>query len=209
MNRISAAQPRFQRGLSLVETLVSMLILGLGLVGLAALQARTVSYQLGAGQRAQLAGLVSDFGERMRSNLSMAPGQVSKSPYLKNDKLTDEWVTQSAADPAAVSLDCTKANVSCDPKALAEFDKAQWLSAVRRSLPLGSALVDDAGGGAVTVTFMWVDKDRTVDSAAGRVLAQSPTCTTAMSGLDRQSCCPSLAGTVPVGVRCANFSLLP
>ena len=194
-----------QRGLSLVEVLVSMLIMGLGMVGLAALQARTVSYQLGAGQRAQLAGLLSDYAERVRSNLGQAPGQVSSSPYLNGKS----WVTQSGATPAAASVDCLAKNASCTAAQLAEFDKAQWLAGVRRELPLGGALVESAAGGALTVTFMWVDKDRTVDNTTGRALVQSATCKDSMTGLELQSCCPQAAGTVPAGVRCARFSLLP
>lgn len=194
-----------QRGLSLVEVLVSMLIMALGMVGLAALQARTVSYQLGAGQRAQLAGLLSDYAERVRSNLSQAPGQVGSSPYLK----AGAWTTQSETAPEAAEVDCLAEDTSCDAIELANFDKAQWLASVRRELPLGSALVQDAGGGALTVTFMWADKDRTVDGETGRTLVTSPQCTATTTGLNLQSCCPEAAGTVPEGVRCARFSLLP
>lgn len=194
-----------QRGLSLVEVLVSMLIMALGMVGLAALQARTVSYQLGAGQRAQLAGLLSDYAERVRSNLSQAPGQVGSSPYLTSG----EWSTQSAAAPAAADVDCLAEDASCSAAELADFDMAQWLTAVRRELPLGSALVQAAGGGALTVTFMWADKDRTVDGETGRALVTSPRCTPTTTGLDLQSCCPQAAGDIPAGVRCARFSVLP
>lgn len=199
------AAARKQRGLSLVETLVSMLVLALGMVGLAALQAKTVSYQLGAGQRAQLAGLLSDYAERVRSNLSQAPGLVSASPYLQ----ADSWATQSEESPAAPEVDCLAEGASCSAAELAAFDKAQWLSMVRRNLPLGSALVQEGNGGVLEVTFMWVDKDRTVDGQGGRTLVQSPQCTNAMTGLALQSCCPQAAGQVPVGVRCARFSLMP
>jgi type IV pilus assembly protein PilV len=189
----------------LVEVLVSMLIMGLGMVGLAALQARTVSYQLGAGQRAQLAGLLSDYAERVRSNLSQAPGQVSGSAYL-HDKT---WQVQSGGQPTAAKVDCLAKNASCSASDLADFDKSQWLAAVRRELPLGSALIQGEAAGGITVTFMWVDKDRTTDKVTGRVLVQSPECTASMSGLELQGCCPKAAGQVPAGVRCARFSLLP
>ena len=198
---------RGQRGLSLVEVLVSMLVLSLGMVGLAALQARTVSYQLGAGQRAQLAGLLSDYAERVRSNLPQAPGQVANSPYLNAGK----WADLSSKPVTAVSADCLSSDDGCSPAQVAAIDKSEWLSAVRQQLPLGTALVTNAGNGALNVTFMWVDKDRTQDNTddgeTTRDLVVSPQCDpTNMTGVALQSCCPeaNLAG-----VRCANFSIQP
>lgn len=199
---------RVQRGLSLVEVLVSMLVLSLGMVGLAALQARTVSYQLGAGQRAQLAGLLSDYAERVRSNLPQAPGQVADSPYL----IAGQWADLSGEPVAEVSADCLSSDDGCTPAQVAAIDRSEWLSAVRQQLPLGTALVTDAGNGALTVTFMWVDKDRTQDNRAEdgettRDLVASPVCVPAqMTGVALQSCCPE-AGLA--GVRCANFSIQP
>lgn len=208
---IHASKPlrrRSQRGLSLVEVLVSMLVLGLGMVGLAALQARTVSYQLGAGQRAQLAGLLSDYAERVRSNLPQAPGQVADSPYLN----AGSWGDLSTKPVTQASSDCLASSEGCTPEQVAAIDKAEWLGAVRQQLPLGSALVTDAGNGALTVTFMWVDKDRTQDVAQGggektRDLVASPVCEpSTMTGVALQSCCPE-SGLA--GVRCANFSIQP
>lgn len=199
---------RGQRGLSLVEVLVSMLVLSLGMVGLAALQARTVSYQLGAGQRAQLAGLLSDYAERVRSNLPQAPGQVANSPYV----IAGTWKELSTKPVAAVSSDCLRSNDGCSPAQVAAIDRSEWLSAVRQQLPLGTALVTNAGNGALNVTFMWVDKDRTQDNTSDdgettRDLVSSLRCDpTTMTGVALQSCCPeaNLAG-----VRCANFSIQP
>lgn len=200
------AQQGPQRGLSLVEVLVSMLVLGLGMVGLAALQARTVSYQLGAGQRAQLAGLLSDYAERVRSNLPQAPGQVANSPYLNAGK----WADLSAKTVTMASAECLTSQDGCTPAQVAAIDKSEWLSAVRQQLPLGSALVADAGNGALLVTFMWADKDRTEDGESGRSLVTSPVCDpTKMSGVALQSCCPKQDEGNLAGVRCANFSIQP
>lgn len=191
-------------GVSLVEVLVSMLVLALGMVGLAALQARTVSYQLGSGQRAQLSGLLADYAERMRSNLNQAPGVVPSSEYL----YSATWSAQ-AADVEAASVDCMSASVTCSGVDLARYDKAQWRAAVRRSLPRGSVLVTGDARTGIEVSFMWTDKDRTEDGVAGRTLVASATCATSTSGMARQTCCPQAAGPVPAGTRCANFTVVP
>ncbi len=193
-----------QAGASLVEVLVSMLVLALGMVGLAALQARTVSYQLGSGQRAQLSGLLADYAERVRSNLNQAPGVVPASGYL----YSVDWSAQ-AADVADASVDCMAASVTCTGADLALYDMAQWRAAVRRSLPRGSVLVTGDARTGIEVSFMWVDKDRTEDGAAGRALVASATCAASTSGMARQTCCPAAAGAVPSGTRCANFTVVP
>ncbi|MDI1348544.1 type IV pilus modification protein PilV [Aquabacterium sp.] len=192
---------RSQSGVSLIEVLVSMLVLALGMVGLAALQARTVSYQLGSGQRAQLSGLLADYAERVRSNLNQAPGVAASSDYLYNATWSDQ-----AADVAAASVDCAASGVSCTGAALASYDMAQWRAAVRRGLPQGSVRVTGDAHTGIEVTFMWTDKDRTQDGVNGRTLVASAECATSTTGMARQSCCP---GGVPDGTRCANFMVVP
>lgn len=192
---------RSQSGVSLIEVLVSMLVLALGMVGLAALQARTVSYQLGSGQRAQLSGLLADYAERVRSNLNQAPGVAASSGYLYDAT----WSNQ-AADVAAASVDCAASGASCSGAALASYDMAQWRSAVRRSLPRGSVRVTGDARTGINVTFMWTDKDRTQDGVNGRALVTINECATGTTGMARQTCCP--AG-LPDGTRCANFTVVP
>jgi len=192
---------RTQQGVSLIEVLVSMLVLALGMVGLAALQARTVSYQLGSGQRAQLSGLLADYAERVRSNLNQAPGVVAASEYL----YTASWKDQADA-VAAASVNCAASGVTCTGLDLARFDMAQWRSDVRRGLPRGSVRVTGDARTGLQVSFMWTDKDRTQDGTNGRTLVASATCQANETGTARQSCCPI---AVPDGTRCANFVVVP
>jgi type IV pilus assembly protein PilV len=57
-----------QRGFSLIEVLVTMLILAIGLMGLAGLQARMVATELEAYQRAQALMIAHDMANRLRAN---------------------------------------------------------------------------------------------------------------------------------------------
>lgn len=193
-------RPSRQSGVTLVEVLVSMLIMALGMVSLAALQTFTLKYQMGSVQRAQLSGLLSDYTERVRSNLLQAPGQQPASPYL----MAATWTQQATAAPPAIAKDC--ASEACVAAELAAFDMAQWRARVRNELPQGSVRVDASGNNGMTITFMWSDKEMRADAV--QVARTSNTCTAAMTGLDQQTCCPQSVGA-PEGVRCARFEVLP
>lgn len=195
-----AARAR-QAGVTLIEVLVSMLIMALGLVSLAALQTFTVRYQLGSVQRAQLSGLLSDYAERVRSNLLQAPGVLSgDSGYL----LSETWEDQAKEDPPAANKDCV--TQSCTPGELAQFDMAQWRDAVRRQLPQGSVVVTGNAITGLNITFMWSDKEFVAGAAAAA--RTSNQCGAGQTGVDQQTCCPGSVEAA-VGVRCANFTVIP
>ncbi|MCH8181351.1 MAG: type IV pilus modification protein PilV [Proteobacteria bacterium] len=203
------------RGVTLVEVLVSMLILALGMVSLAALQGYTLRYQMGSAQRAQLSSLLSDYAERVRANVLAAPGvpgASANSPYL----LSDTWATQAAAATPAIAKDCGgtgAGSTTCSAEELAAYDMAQWRAAVRRELPRGGVRVAGSALTGLTVTFMWADKDFGDGGSAGFTSRTSPRCDPAtMSGLALQTCCPdgALGGSgATAGVRCANFTVIP
>lgn len=202
--RLPAHARRGHRGVTLVEVLVSMVIMALGLVSLAALQNFTLRYQLGSVHRAQLSGLLSDYAERVRSNLAQAPGQVADSPYVK--LASGGWDDQRS-EPAAAAVSCS-GNTSCTDLQLANFDMAQWLQRVRRELPRGSAMVQGDAVQGLTVTFMWSDKEHVTSSTSDGTPVLSPKCKPADTGLAEQTCCPEDANA-PAGVRCATFSIVP
>jgi type IV pilus assembly protein PilV len=188
---------RAQRGVTLIEVLVSMLIMALALVSMAALQSNTLKYQYGSSQRAVLSVLLADFSERVRANLGTSASATY--PYLHQAELTDF----SAALPVA-SADCAKA--VCDAANLATYDMAQWRQAVRRELPNGTVSVAGSPTTGLTVSFMWSDKEfngfvQTVFGAR-----TSAVCAAAQTGMDQQACCPLV---VPAGIRCATFTVMP
>jgi type IV pilus assembly protein PilV len=195
---------RRQHGVTLVEVLVSMVIMALGLVSLAALQNFTLRYQLGSVHRAQLSGLLSDYAERVRSNLAQAPGQVADNQgyhYSRN------WADQAATPVLKDAPNCTGNNF-CSAAQLAASDMAQWRDRVRRELPRGSVLVAGDVVQGLTVTFMWSDKEHVTSATTAGKPVQAPTCAESDVGLAEQACCPAASGA-PAGVRCATFSVMP
>jgi type IV pilus assembly protein PilV len=82
-----------QRGVSLIEVLVTALIMGVGLIGMATLQSKSTQFNQGAYLRSQANLLAYDIAERMRTNRSdaisgsasvPANGSVAEVPAVPN-----------------------------------------------------------------------------------------------------------------------------
>lgn len=67
-----AAAGRRSRGLTLVEILVALLILSIGLLGLAGLQTLSLTFNTGAYYRTQATALAYGLADRMRANRAAA-----------------------------------------------------------------------------------------------------------------------------------------
>lgn len=124
-----------QGGFSMVEALVSLLVLSLGLLGLAALQSQGVKTTHSAYLRSQAALYAYDILDRMRANREAArAGRYD--------------LTLSATTPA------------CNPSAydIVNCDLAQWRANLS-SLPDGTGAVTyDAATQLATVTVQWNDE---------------------------------------------------
>ena len=110
-----------QRGITLIESMVALVIAALGILGILGVQMRTLSDTSTTVRRAQAIRLIDDLGERMRTNPN---AMVNLGSYVSN----------FATNPAVGS--CAS---GCDHTALAAYDLAVWKQAVRNSLPLGQA----------------------------------------------------------------------
>ena len=110
-----------QRGITLIESMVALVIAALGILGILGVHMRTLSDTSTTVRRAQAIRLIDDLGERMRTNPN---AMVNLGSYVSN----------FATNPAVGS--CAS---GCDHAALAAYDLAVWKQAVRNSLPLGQA----------------------------------------------------------------------
>ncbi len=111
-----------QAGFSLIEVLVSALILAIGLVGVAGLQAMALVNNQGAYTRSQATTLAYDLADRMRSNVNAA--------------------NAGHYDPGSATLHSACASsTGCTAQQLAQHDLAEWNAALAANLPMGSGTV--------------------------------------------------------------------
>ncbi len=137
-----------QCGVSLIEVLVTLLILAVGLLGMAALQVRLQQAEMEAYQRSQALLLLQDMSQRLSGNHQAAA----------------RYVTGSAA-PLGVGASCL-ANGS----SRAALDLAEWCAALQgaaetlgsgaASLRVGALLggrgcVESLGHGEYLITVAW------------------------------------------------------
>jgi type IV pilus assembly protein PilV len=136
-----------QTGATFIENLIAVVVLSVGLLGVASMSLAGFRHNHGALLRSQAAMLAADILERMRAN----PDQAYAGNY--NILLT--------APPPTGAPDCLAG--TCDPAQLTSFDLSQWLADLAARLPAGDGAVqlDTATPRNVTVTIRWSESGGT------------------------------------------------
>ena len=155
---------RQQSGFTLIEVLVSMLVLSIGLVGVAALQGVSLKNTQSAFMRSQATALAYDLADRMRANLPSAEAGLY--------------------DPGtAATVTACKSTTGCTAQDMAKHDLAEWNAAITTYLPMGEGFVCvdstpndgasaaspacDGSGTQLTVKIWWDDnRDGTINMTA-------------------------------------------
>lgn len=138
----------YQKGISLIEILVTVLIIAIGGLGIASLQLAGLKYSSGSYARTQAVILADDIANRLKTNRDLAldldnDGNVGgNSPYTIG----------SFAATVTSARDCLTDD--CNPTQLATYDLATWLDEIARALPAGRGriiTVDEANPDGVIV----------------------------------------------------------
>lgn len=141
---------RRQQGLSLIEVLISLVIIAIGLLGIAGLQTTATRVNYTAYQYSMAARLAENLAESMRSN--------------RLGLLANAYALPLGTTPAEPPTDCAVA--SCSPEEMARWQLADWYSML--AAPEGgyattqASLVDALPGGQASVTCSDVCDDRSL-----------------------------------------------
>jgi type IV pilus assembly protein PilV len=134
-----------QRGFSMIEVLITMLIISLAVLGVVGLQAHAMRLNQGGLFRAQAVFLAGDLAERMEANKVAA--------------IAGSYEVATSNTPATSSNTC--ATTQCTGDELASNDLSQWQNAISQTLPQASWSVTlSTAGNPVTYTIVisWIDR---------------------------------------------------
>jgi len=126
-------------GFTLIEVLIAMLVLAVGLLGLAGMQATSLRNNQSAYNRSQATQLAYDLADRMRANVAGKATYTSISPISN----------------ATAKANC-KNTTGCTPADMAENDLKQWSDAVIAALPNGTGTITVTTG-VYTIAITWDD----------------------------------------------------
>lgn len=131
-----------QRGIALIEVLITVAILAIGLLGLAGLQARLYVTEEESYERAQALILLNDMASRIASNRNSAASYVTSTPL-------------------GVGAVCVS-----NPTTQVQIDTGEWCNALQGAAEIsgtskvgamigGRGCVDNLGSGEYMVTVAW------------------------------------------------------
>lgn len=141
-----------QQGVTLLESLVAIVVMALGLLGIVGIQMRTLADTQTGVRRAQAVRMVEDFSERVRANPN-AMGNAASYAVA--------WGSTLGTPPACV-VNSGFPGTSCTAAQLATYDVDRWLRSVRANLPVGDATVFVSGSDArqLGVMLAWRENER-------------------------------------------------
>lgn len=117
-----------QTGFTLIEVLVSIVILSFGLLGIAGMQAASLKISRDSQHQATGVLLAREYAELMRNNIRIA--ELTTGTATSGNRYL---IAHNATKPTAASKDC-RTN-KCTSSDIAQWDRDDWLMRVHEALP--------------------------------------------------------------------------
>lgn len=136
------------KGFTLLEVLIALLILSIGLLGIAGLMSASLKSNDGSYFGTQASELAYDILDRMRVNRLAAEGGAYDG-------------TVSGALTTVPFTQCFGSSKACDSAMLAQWDLTDWSNQLVADIPLYQATISTSQSGGVataTITIQWLDK---------------------------------------------------
>ncbi len=148
---------RMNRGFSLIEVLIALVVLAIGLLGLATLQMTSLQFNSDAYLRSQATVLAYDVADRMRSNMT---GVIAGNYTVAAEANANTTVATYAACSAS-TCNCT-GTASCSVANMALYDLGTWYDRLDKTLPGSStkrATIENLGNREFRITIKWDERD--------------------------------------------------
>lgn len=159
MYRTSIGLLKKQAGMTFLEVLVSMLIIGLGLTITVSMMQASNRYGLSAEYRSAAMNEIQSIMDRMRANVYGGDGYVF-GQHSYQDSGYDRKNIQALSAPQCGNPCETKEQLKIAAQSLAyaraQTDMIDWLGHVSTSLPGGQAAISKGAENTYTVTIMWL-----------------------------------------------------
>ncbi|MFV0601171.1 MAG: type IV pilus modification protein PilV [Brachymonas sp.] len=185
---------RSQRGAGLIEVLVAVVILAIGLLGMAGMTASSIKFNQMSRMRGTGVLLVNDLAERARVNALGFDAGGYASAAGKNYSFSPTLMSESGCFDLVDN--------KCTPEQMAAYDMNQWLRNVNARLPGGDAFIQTSSAKearAMDIWLMWTEATESTninaDDDSANTSNMSQTCPT--------SVLPE--GEDTSGVRCMYF----
>lgn len=149
------------RGFTLIEVMVAVVILAIGLLGMATLMMQSLQSSESAYSRSQATVLAYDIIERMRANKVQDPAAPYQSFRVSQATISSDYVL--ASPNACPNSECS----NCDGKSKAISDLSQWCQALSNSMPNalpGTQITRDAATNQYSINVQWQEPDGNVSS---------------------------------------------
>jgi len=130
---------KHNKGFTLIEVLIALVILAIGLLGMSSLMMTSMQSSQSAYLRSQASLLAYDLVERMRANSNQA---------ITSDSYVFSLSSEAPTDPTCASTGCT-------PSQQAQRDLFQWRAALTGSIPGATMVIARTNPNKYVITIAW------------------------------------------------------
>lgn len=207
---------QYQQGNTLIEAMVSLVILSFGLLGIAGLLLASTGQQKNSQSYSVASILINDITERMRANKDDLALNTDNyiTPNISNYEQAVAFTKNNGSNnnsngddddddggSGSSSTNCNTLGANCSaPGALASSDLNTWLGRINTELPGGAGVITQLANDDVTsrrVVITWNDK-------------ATSTAENASTSIDTVNCPANfLSAATPTTVRCITVSFRP
>ena len=149
---MQATNPLNEQGFGLIESLVALVVVSVGMIGIAALYGQGLSASRTALYRTQAVNLASDMADRIRLNR----------------------VAGAAYQAAAADNNCESGGAACTPAEMAAHDLWVWGNDLAQQLPAGAGTVTFTANVPPTYTIQVTWQEVGLGAIAHQIVIRVP-----------------------------------